>query len=512
MVSVAPRNVGGYSYGVNMSTSTDPLFADPLVTGALATDPLVTAAVAFAAMWAGALGFAAGSGTATGGLRDAGVDVAGMSDSGLLRAAEAGFAVGRQADALLARIAGEVEERSRPSLGAEGLAKRTGNRTAAVLLTERGRITLAEASRLVRVGAATAQPVTLHGPRMPVRYPAVAEAVAAGLIPVDSAEVILANLDQARANADPSDLIVAEKALVDFAADSPADLVRKLAIATRDRLDTDGIEPREQRLVAQRGWQRINRRDGMIRYVFDADPLSAGYVDAWMDAHIGAALRKPRFEQAHPAEHDRAADGCDDHHEELAEPRTIGQLGADAIVDLLRHGLSCPASMGPAATTTMVVRIDLEALLTGLGRAQIDGIEQPISAGTARRLAAEAELIPMVLGGNSEVLDLGVSRRLFSKAQRLGLGERDDGCAWAGCTRPPSYTEAHHITWWKSQGGRTDLLNGILLCSADHHRIHQGGWDITVIDNVPWFIPPATIDITRTPRRGGRLQLPRPSK
>jgi hypothetical protein len=162
--------------------------------------------------------------------------------------------------------------------------------------------------------------------------------------------------------------------------------------------------------------------------------------------------------------------------------------------------------MGPGVTTTMIVRIGLEELMTGWGEAQIDGIEQPISAGTARRLAAEAEIIPMVLGGDSEVLDLGGSRRLFTRAQRLALAERDDGCAW--CTRPASYTEAHHIEWWKAHAGPTDLANGILLCSGHHHLLHRHGWGVKVIDNVPWFIPPVTVDIHQTPRRGGRLRPP----
>ena len=454
-------------------------------------------------MWAGALNFA----QPAGGKPDAETDSLGMSDSGLLESLKAGFAAKRENDALLARLAGQVVERSRPSLGQDGLAKRTGSTGAAMLLTEVGHITAAEASRLCRVGAATATPVSLLGERLPVAFPAVAQALAAGRIPVDAAEAIISNLEQARQNANPDDVVIAEEGLVEFAAEQPADLVRKLAIRTRDHLDTDGIEPREEQLVARRGWQRINRRDGMVRYVFDADPLSAGYVDAWMDAHVGGAIRGVRMTEKGSADTDTDTDtdtdDCGDTHEQL-DDRTLPQLGADAIVALLRHGLSCPQSMGPAATTTMVVRIGLDELLTGLGEAQIDGIEQPISAGTARRLAAEAEIIPMVLGGESEVLDLGVARRLFSRAQRLALAERDDGCAW--CSRPASYTEAHHIEWWKAQGGPTDLANGVLLCSTHHHVVHHQGWGIRVIDNVPWFIPPVTVDIHQTPRRGGRLK------
>jgi hypothetical protein len=50
--------------------------------------------------------------------------------------------------------------------------------------------------------------------------------------------------------------------------------------------------------------------------------------------------------------------------------------------------------------------------------------------------------------------------------------------------------------------------NGILLCSMHHHRVHRDGWGIRITDSVPWFIPPSTVDIYRTPRRGGRLPVP----
>jgi hypothetical protein len=156
----------------------------------------------------------------------------------------------------------------------------------------------------------------------------------------------------------------------------------------------------------------------------------------------------------------------------------------------------------------MIVRIPLESLQTGVGTGQIDGIRAPVSAGTARRLAADADLIPVVLGGSSEVLDFGRTRRLFTRPQKLALAERDGGCAWTGCPHPPSYTEAHHIRWWTAHYGTTDLNNGILLCSTHHHRIHNNGWQIHVRDQVPWFIPPHHIDPHRRPRRGGRIHLP----
>jgi hypothetical protein len=151
--------------------------------------------------------------------------------------------------------------------------------------------------------------------------------------------------------------------------------------------------------------------------------------------------------------------------------------------------------------------------------AQIDGIAQPIDAGAARRLAAKAEIIPVVLGSDSEVLDLGRASRAFTRAQRRALEERDGGCA--SCGRPGAYAEAHHLTWW-SRGGTSDLDNGILLCTACHHRVHNDGWEIRIdppagargdrpnrrrTGGTVWFIPPAHIDPARTPRLRGRARF-----
>ena len=89
------------------------------------------------------------------------------------------------------------------------------------------------------------------------------------------------------------------------------------------------------------------------------------------------------------------------------------------------------------------------------------------------RLACTAGILPAVLGGRSEILDLGRSRRLFSPAQRKALALRDRRCRAAGCDIPAAWTEAHHATDPWSRQGHTDLNNGLLLCPLHHHRAHD---------------------------------------
>lgn len=184
-----------------------------------------------------------------------------------------------------------------------------------------------------------------------------------------------------------------------------------------------------------------------------------------------------------------------------SDPRTPWQMRADILTDLCRHALDCTQATS-GVRTTVVVRMTRADLESGLGLGEIDGMPQPVSASALRRAAADAEIVPVVLGGRSEVLDWGRSRRLFTSAQRLALVERDGGCAW--CNAPPSWCEAHHIRWWERDAGPTDLANAVLICARCRHRVHRDGWDVEVRDHVVHFVPPPTVDPTRTPRAGGR--------
>jgi hypothetical protein len=175
-------------------------------------------------------------------------------------------------------------------------------------------------------------------------------------------------------------------------------------------------------------------------------------------------------------------------------------MRADALHDLARHALGCKNTNASGVRTTIIVRMNLADLNNGEGLGSIDGTHQPVSVGQLRRLAGDAGILPEVLGGDSEVLDLGRTHRMFTPAQRLALLERDGGCA--KCHAPPEHCEAHHLRWWQ-HGGGTDLANAVMLCTRCHHDIHRQHWDIRVQSNQVEFIPPPTIDPTRRPKPGG---------
>jgi hypothetical protein len=128
--------------------------------------------------------------------------------------------------------------------------------------------------------------------------------------------------------------------------------------------------------------------------------------------------------------------------------------------------------------TTVMVTLDYDTLLRDANQAGFaqTATGEKVTAGQARRWACQAGLVPVVLGGNSEILDLGRSRRLVSEAIRKALNLRDQGCTTLGCTMPAAFCEAHHVVPW-SRGGKTRLQDCKLLCPWHHHRAHDPDWE-----------------------------------
>jgi len=419
--------------------------------------------------------------------------VAGVPAEALLRLVTDAGTLQRGLDAIRVRLAGELATQSAAQLGADGIARRAGHASAASFLAELWQISGAEVARLCEVGVAVRPRIALDGSALPARYPALGAAVESLSLGVEAAAVIVRELEQAAPYCSADARAAGERLLVDHAPGLSVRQVQGLARQVRDRLDEDGAEPRDAIRRQRRALKLIPQPDGMVRLVWDMPPETAGLVRAGIDALVGEQLRAAR-DQVPSSLADTGIADVDD--------RTMPQRRADAAEDLLRHAITCDRPGGDHPVVTVVVRMTLDQLLDGLGAAHIDGVDAGISATTARILAAEANIIPAVLGGAGEVLDLGRARRLFSPAQRHALAEQHGGCAFPGCGHPPGYTEAHHIQWW-SNGGTTDLANGVPLCSFHHHRVHDDGWEIDMRDHVPYFIPPPWCDPDQVPRRGG---------
>ncbi len=147
-----------------------------------------------------------------------------------------------------------------------------------------------------------------------------------------------------------------------------------------------------------------------------------------------------------------------------------------AFVAFLENTLSSDLPRHGGVATTLTVTIPYDNLVEAIGIATTSTGER-VTAGQARRLGCQAQILPAVMGAESEVLDLGRESRLFKPPQRKAMNLRDKECTTVGCSVPAEFCEAHHKVPW-SRGGNTDLEDGKLLCPFHHHRAHDPGWII----------------------------------
>ena len=180
--------------------------------------------------------------------------------------------------------------------------------------------------------------------------------------------------------------------------------------------------------------------------------------------------------------------------------RSVSERRGDAFVQILTAAANCPDAASEAGEpVTVMVTVPLAELKSGIGHGLIDGY-QNLSAAQIRRLACDSKILPVVLGTNSEPLDIGRATRVVPRAIRRALINRDKGCAFPTCDKRPKWTDAHHVRHWSS-GGPTSLENLALLCRNHHRVIHHSDWEIRMIQGLPWFIPPSYVDPNRAPRR-----------
>jgi Domain of unknown function (DUF222)/HNH endonuclease len=179
-------------------------------------------------------------------------------------------------------------------------------------------------------------------------------------------------------------------------------------------------------------------------------------LDGQLDADGGAALRTVLDAlMGPPAE--------DDH-------RTATQRRADAMVELARpqlDGGQLPEVGGQKPHLMMTVDAATLSKQPGSRAAELEWA-QPIPAETARRLACDSAVTPIIDGQADR------TSRVVPGAKKRALVARDRGCRFPSCDRPPAWTDAHHIKHW-ADGGANSLDNLVLLCRRHHRRVHEQG-------------------------------------
>jgi Domain of unknown function (DUF222)/HNH endonuclease len=187
----------------------------------------------------------------------------------------------------------------------------------------------------------------------------------------------------------------------------------------------------------------------------------------------------------------------------LGRDKSLGERQAEALGAICEHALDdgyLPTEGGERPHISAI--IDFETLRKQTRGAQLE-FGGTTTAAELRRLACEAKITPVVLGGEGQPLDVGRERRTVTPPQRKAIAARDRGCAHPGCDKSPAWCQVHHIIHWLD-GGRTDIDNLVMLCRAHHNVIHHSEWAVRIRHGQPEFIPPKWFDHHQTPLRNAR--------
>ena len=340
------------------------------------------------------------------------------------------------------------------------------------------------------------------------RYPMLTAAAVAGEVGFEQATAISSVLSRLGDDLTGGQVVEAEQVMIGYAREFDARGLAQLTRKLVEVIDPAGADEREA--------HRLERDARSARAARHLNFYPDGHGSTLIRGSLPTVAAEPfvtLIEAYAHQDHRRALD----RHDPAVEPLTAAQQRADALVNLIAHHQqqSWAPSLG-GDRPRIVVTIPYRELRDDCLAAGVLDSGQVITAGDLRRLACDAEILPAILGGPSEILDLGRSQRLVTPALRQALNLRDGGCTFPGCEAPLGVCHAHHTPpWWA--GGLTDLNHTALLCPHHHNLVEPSRtgppgqrWELRIADDgLPEVLPPERVDPTRTPRRHQRFRQPR---
>lgn len=241
--------------------------------------------------------------------------------------------------------------------------------------------------------------------------------------------------------------------------------VGKLAVKARrmrERAHPETLTKRATAAVAERGVWWEGRADGMGTLTWYGTAVQTQAAHNRLTGIAEAAQNQERQDPSIPK----------------AERRTIGQICADAMADLVLDGVT-PAGTGGGIRGSVMVTVPVFTLM---GRTMEPGFLEgygPIPADTAREIAAGCPSFVRLLTRpeTGAVLSVGKEHYKAPADMRRWVALRDGTCRFPGCTRPASRSDIDHTTAW-DHGGPTDYDNLAHLCRAHHRLKHQTLWAV----------------------------------
>ena len=324
--------------------------------------------------------------------------------------------VARLSYAAQVRVAGEVHTRNTSAL--------FGSSAPASLLLETLTISAADAKARLAAASMILPQIQPSGVKTDPVMPELAVAMNAGSIGTEQVRTIVATINHAR-NADPGMLDQAKKVLVEtgqLLAPKPfADFAKAIA----HTLDVDGKPDKDPADRVELTIGTRNPDTGLTRFRGQLDDVGAELLGKALEG-----LTKTNPDQDGATDLDGALD--------RRSPAVRGQAFKEILTRYLNVG-DTPTHGGerPHITLTM----DYSDLRDRIGAAYLE-LGGVIGAGEVRLLACDADIIPMVMGSKSEVLDVGRGKRLFPAPIRKAITQRDRGCCFPGCVtgHPPGQT------------------------------------------------------------------------
>jgi hypothetical protein len=169
----------------------------------------------------------------------------------------------------------------------------------------------------------------------------------------------------------------------------------------------------------------------------------------------------------------------------------------DALLEVVRRGVASAGGVSSTPKAELFVTVALDDLVSRVNAATVVGSGEAgtlLAPETARKLACDAGILPVVMGNDGQVLDLGKRFRLFTSAQLRALWLRDGGCTFPDCSVPATWCDGHHLWHW-ADGGPTDLDNAGLLCGRHHTIVHTKGHHAVLRNGrVEWDLTPGAYD------------------
>ncbi|WP_350224962.1 DUF222 domain-containing protein, partial [Arthrobacter sp. efr-133-TYG-120] len=297
-----------------------------------------------------------------------------------------------------------------------------GYRNAAEFLRARLRIGIGEARRRLTLAAGVLPQTGLTGQDLPARHEVLAAALSTAAVPTRSATIISTALEQVRHHADADTARQMEHSLTRTAMESDPDFVHRTAKRWIDAIDQDGTEPGEEELRHRQGAFIRKPRHGLHHLEIFATAEQYETLATAMNTATNPRLQHTTDTDA--ADGDGAADtGLD--RRSRAQKLLDGLTGACAAA--LTTG-QLPANGG--LRPQVMVTIDYQDLLNRLQHLEhldretptrpgprlssgASTFQGPIHPAIIRKIACDADIIPVLLGSDSRVLDIGRTTRIF---------------------------------------------------------------------------------------------------